>query len=29
MAVDRAQEVYTFMVDFNDRYAESVIEIGG
>jgi hypothetical protein len=29
MAVDRAQEMYTFMVDFNDRYAESVIEIGG
>jgi len=29
MAVDRAQETYTFMVDFNDRYAESVIEIGG
>jgi hypothetical protein len=29
MAVDRAQEIYTFMVDFNDRYAESVIEIGG
>ena len=28
-AVDRAQEMYTFMVDFNDRYAESVIEIGG
>ena len=29
MAVDRSQEMYTFMVDFNDRYAESVIEIGG
>jgi hypothetical protein len=29
MAVDRAQDIYTFMVDFNDRYAESVIEIGG
>jgi hypothetical protein len=29
MAMDRAQEVYTFMVDFNDRYVESVIEIGG
>ena len=29
MAVDRAQEVFTFVVDFNDRYAESVIEIGG
>ncbi|MDD1658867.1 MAG: hypothetical protein LUP92_01235 [Methanomicrobiales archaeon] len=28
-AVDRAQEMYTFMVDFNDRFAESVIEIGG
>ncbi|HVN66338.1 MAG TPA: hypothetical protein VMT31_06975 [Methanomicrobiales archaeon] len=28
-AVDRTQEMYTFMVDFNDRYAESVIEIGG
>jgi len=29
LAVDRAQEIYTFMVDFNDRYVESVIEIGG
>ena len=29
MAVDRAQETYTFMVDFNDRFVESVIEIGG
>ncbi|HXW99255.1 MAG TPA: hypothetical protein VEI51_05995 [Methanomicrobiales archaeon] len=28
-AIDRSQETYTFMVDFNDRYAESVIEIGG
>jgi len=28
-AVDRAQGMYTFMVDFNDRYIESVIEIGG
>ncbi len=27
--MDRAQEMYTFMVDFKDPYAESVIDIGG
>lgn len=28
-AVDRDQAMYTFMVDFNHRYAETTIEIGG
>lgn len=28
-AVDREQGMYTFMVDFNHRYAETTIEIGG
>ena len=27
--MDRSQEMYTFMVDFKDSYAESVIDIGG
>lgn len=28
VVVDRSQEMYTFMVDFKDRYAESTIDIG-
>jgi len=29
VVLDRAQESYTFMIDFKDRYTESIIEIGG
>ena len=29
VVLDRAQESYTFMIDFKDRYTESIIDIGG
>lgn len=29
VVLDRTQESYTFMIDFKDRYTESIIDIGG
>lgn len=29
VVLDRSQESYTFMIDFKDRYTESIIDIGG
>jgi hypothetical protein len=29
VVLDKTQEVYTFMIDFKDAYAESIIDIGG